>query len=83
MYGENCGPVLPSGTSPKDTAQNFSKFFSSKIENIRNDIMMNQVDTPIESVTEEYQGTKLKNLSDASLEEVKKIVEKSPNKLAS
>ncbi|KAL4225127.1 hypothetical protein ACF0H5_015820 [Mactra antiquata] len=76
LKGENCGPVLPSGTSPKDTAKNLSKFFSSKIEKIRNNIMMDQVDTHIEYVTEEYQGTKVKNLSDASQEEVKKIIEK-------
>lgn len=72
--------MLPSGSSPKETTQNLSNFFTSKIENIRDEIRSNQTDNAKEHEIEPQTNSRLSNFLPASQEEVRKIIQSSPNK---
>ena len=80
LHGKQKGSALPSDSSPKDIAQKFGVFFTSKIEKIRSDIMQEKTETATEQTIEASSCSKLTEFLPASQNEIKKIIEKSPVK---
>jgi hypothetical protein len=80
LGGNSDNNVFPSGSTPKETAQNLSNFFTSKIENFRDEIRSNQTDDAKEHEIEPQTNSRLLNFLPASQEEIRKIVQSSPNK---
>ena len=80
LGGNSDNNVIPSGSSPKETAQNLSNFFTSKIENIRDEIRSDQTGDAKEHEIEPQTNSRLLNFLPASQEEVRKIIQSSPNK---
>ena len=77
--GEN--PSLPSGISPKESAQRFSDFFIQKIDTIRNDLRL-KPHGRIDNAPNLHAATPnmLAHFEPATLEEVRKIISKAPDK---
>ena len=82
LLGENNDVSRPSKSSSQDLAQNFSDFFINKIETIRENII-SENNTALQDVNhdEQLQNTnRLVAFLPASAQEVKQIIQKSPNK---
>ena len=77
--GEN--PSLPSGISPKELAQRFSDFVIQKIDTIRNDLRL-RPHGRIDNAPNLHAATTnmLAHFEPATLEEVRKIINKAPDK---
>ncbi|XP_062569146.1 uncharacterized protein LOC134231229 [Saccostrea cucullata] len=80
LGGNSDNNVLSSGSTPKETAQNLSNFFTLKIENIRDGIRSDQTGDAKEHEIEPQTNSRLLNFLPALQEEVRKIIQSSPNK---
>ena len=82
LEGQNEG-VLPVGKISADLAQNFSDFFINKIENIRNDITYkykSNVNNVKLGSDADSSIDRLEEFAPATMSQIKKAIESSPNK---
>jgi len=80
LLGDTGPPTLPNGGSPKEIAQTFSNFFTQKIESIRNELQSSANPLPHLSDLSTVVSEPLVAFVPASQEEVRAIIEKSPDK---
>ena len=78
--GDSGSPSLPNGGTPKELAQQFSNFFTQKIDTIRHDLQ--SIASPISQLPETHADVSepLVAFAPASQEEVRAIIKKSPDK---
>ena len=73
LDGKQSGTALPSGCPPKESAKNFSEFFTSKIENIRSEIELKRTENSSQIIDDIHTVSKLISFPPASREDVRKI----------
>jgi hypothetical protein len=81
LLGDTNEVILPSYSSPKQLANQFSDFFIGKIETIRNNISSQiQTDSDLDSIETDYIGVNFVEFTQTCEDEVKSIIKKSANK---
>lgn len=74
--------VLPSYSSPKQLAQDFSDFFVRKVETIRPDIRLQaQSASDLKDIESGYTGVKYVEFAQTSVNEVKTIIKKNQQRI--
>jgi hypothetical protein len=79
LMGDTGEVILPTTTSAEELANKFSDFFQTKIDQIRKNISVS-VDIPVLDADTLFEGISLHDFPQTTEEEVKKIINKSPNK---
>jgi hypothetical protein len=82
MMGQSTEIRLPSHESPKDLAEKFNDFFISKIVTIRNGLLTKHknINADTLSDSDQFAGIPLNTFPEASEDEVKRLIMKSPSK---
>jgi hypothetical protein len=81
LLGDTNEVILPSYSSPKQLANQFSDFFIGKIETIRNNISSQiQTDSDLDSIETDYIGVNFVEFTQTCEDEIKSIIKKSANK---
>ena len=81
--GEAKEVFLPANSNAKELSQNFSDFFTDKIDSIRSSIIASNQSFPaygFDELEASFSGDRLEEFVPATTEEVKHIVLRSPNK---
>jgi hypothetical protein len=82
LLGESTEPVLPEHTSPEDLANDFARYFSEKIDTIR-EAIVTSADSIMDEFETEFSGMPLCTFSPASEAEVARILTGAPSKSCS